>query len=198
MHLETKTEWRSPAYCRYTSQPSVAIASVLSLQNYTFSGVQPNLRTLSPPASPPSLHLILSYQLHMSTHGHKVMPVLLRFGWAKTIETPPASRAFLPKTIETPPVSRAFLPKTAETPPVSRAFLPKTIETPPASRVFSSKMVEIHPYLVCFHQKRLRYTRISHVFIKNKRLSSPEEGVYVRLGFVSDSERRRMVSSRIL
>ena len=198
MHLETKTEWRSPAYCRYTSQPSVAIASVLPLQNYTFSGVQPNLRTLSPPASPPSLHLILSYQLHMSTHGHKVMPVLLRFGWAKTIETPPASRAFLPKTIETPPVSRAFLPKTAETPPVSRAFLPKTIETPPASRVFSSKMVEIHPYLVCFHQKRLRYTRISHVFIKNKRLSSPEEGVYVRLGFVSDSERRRMVSSRIL
>ena len=156
MHLETKTEWRSPAYCRYTSQPSVAIASVLPLQNYTFSGVQPNLRTLSPPASPPSLHLILSYQLHMSTHGHKVMPVLLRFGWAKTIETPPASR------------------------------------------VFSSKMVEIHPYLVCFHQKRLRYTRISHVFIKNKRLSSPEEGVYVRLGFVSDSERRRMVSSRIL
>ena len=198
MHLETKTEWRSPAYCGCTSQPSVAIASVLSLQNYTFSGVQPNLRTLSPPASPPSLHLILSYQLHMSTHGHKVMPVLLRFGWAKTIETPPASRAFLPKTIETPPVSRAFLPKTAETPPVSRAFLPKTIETPPASRVFSSKMVEIHPYLVCFHQKRLRYTRISHVFIKNKRLSSPEEGVYVRLGFVSDSERRRMVSSRIL
>ena len=184
MHLETKTEWRSPAYCRYTSQPSVAIASVLPLQNYTFSGVQPNLRTLSPPASPPSLHLILSYHLHMSTHGHKVMPVLLRFGWAKTIETPPASRAFLPKTIETPPVSRAFLPK--------------TIETPPASRVFSSKMVEIHPYLVCFHQKRLRYTRISHVFIKNKRLSSPEEGVYVRLGFVSDSERRRMVSSRIL
>ena len=190
----------------------MAIASVLPLQNYTFSGVQPNLRTLSPPASPPSLHLILSYQLHMSTHGHKVMPVLLRFGWAKTIETPPASRAFLPKTIETPPVSRAFLPKTietppvsraflpktAETPPVSRAFLPKTIETPPASRVFSSKMVEIHPYLVCFHQKRLRYTRISHVFIKNKRLSSPEEGVYVRLGFVSDSERRRMVSSRIL
>ena len=178
MHLETKTEWRSPAYCGYTSQPSVAIASVLPLQNYTFSGVQPNLRTLSPPSS---LHLILSYQLHMSTHGHKAMPVLLRFGWAKTIETPPASRvflsktvetppvsrAFLPKTVETPPASRAFLPKIIETPPVSRAFLPKTIETPPASRVFSSKMVEIHPYLVCFHQKRLRYTRISHVFTKN-------------------------------
>ena len=181
MHLETKTEWRSPAYCRYTSQPSVAIASVLSLQNYTFSGVQPNLRPLSLPASPPSLHLILSYQLHMSTHGHKAMPVLPRFGWAKTvetppvfcaflpktIETPPVSRAFLPKTIETPPVSRAFLSKTIETPPVSRAFLSKTIETPPASRVFSSKTVEIHPYLVCFHQKRLRYTRISCVFTKN-------------------------------
>ena len=181
MHLETKTEWRSPAYCRYTSQPSVAIASVLSLQNYTFSGVQPNLRPLSLPASPPSLHLILSYQLHMSTHGHKAMPVLPRFGWAKTvetppvfcaflpktIETPPVSRAFLPKTIETPPVSRAFLPKTIETPPVSRAFLSKTIETPPASRVFSSKTVEIHPYLVCFYQKWLRYTRISHVFTKN-------------------------------
>ena len=150
MHLETKTEWRSPAYCGYTSQPSVAIASVLPLQNYTFSGVQPNLRTLSPPSS---LHLILSYQLHMSMHEHKAMPVLLRFGWAKTIETPPVFCAFLPKTIETPPVSRAFLSK--------------TVETPPASRVFSSKMVEIHPYLVCFHQKRLRYTRISHVFIKN-------------------------------
>ena len=153
MHLETKTEWRSPAYCGYTSQPSVTIASVLSLQNYTFSGVQPNLRTLSPSSS---LHLILSYQLHMSMHGHKAMPVLLRFGWAKTVETPSVSR------------------------------------------VFSSKMVEIHPYLVCFHQKRLRYTRISCVFTKNKRLSSPEEGVYVRLGFASNSERRRMVSSRIL
>ena len=63
---------------------------------------------------------------------------------------------------------------------------------------YAPKTVEIHPYLVCFHQKRLRYTRISRVFIKNKRLSSPEEGVYVRLGFVSDSERRRMVSNRIL
>ena len=78
-----------------------------------------------PPASPPSLHLILFYQLHMSTHGHKAIPVLLRFGWTKTVETPSVSR------------------------------------------VFSSKMVEIHPYLVCFHQKRLRYTRISHVFTKN-------------------------------
>ena len=156
MHLETKTEWRSPAYCGYTSQPSVAITSVLPLQNYTFSGVQPNLRTLSPPASPPSLHLILSYQLHMSMHKHKAMPVLLRFGWAKTVETPSVSR------------------------------------------VFSSKMVEIHSYLACFYQKWLRYTRISHVFIKNKRLSSPEQGIYVRLGFASNLEQRRMVSSRIL
>ena len=164
MHLETKTEWRSPAYCGNTSQPSMAIASVLPLQNYTFSGVQPNLRTLSPPSS---LHLILSYQLHMSMHGHKAMPVLPRFGWAKTVETPPVSRVCLSKTAETPPVSRAFLSKTIETPPASRVFLSKTVETPSVSRVFSSKMVEIHPYLVCFHQKRLRYTRISHVFTKN-------------------------------
>ena len=123
MHLETKTEWQSPAYYGYTSQPSVAIASVLSLQNYTFSGVQPNPRPLSLPSS---LHLILSYQLHMSTHGHKAIPVLPRFGWAKTIETPPVFCAFLPKTVKTPPVSRAFLSKTVETPPASRMFFSKT------------------------------------------------------------------------
>ena len=59
-------------------------------------------------------------------HEHKAMPVLPRFGWAKTIETPPASRVFLSKTVETPPVSRTFLPKTVETPPVSRVFFSKT------------------------------------------------------------------------
>ena len=131
MHLETKTEWQSPAFCGYTSQPSVAIASVLPLQNYTFSGVQPNPQPLSPPASPPSLHLILSYQLHMSMHEHKAMPVLLRFGWAKTIETPPVSRVFFSKTVETPLVSRVFLSKRAEIHPVSRMFFSKTdVSTP--------------------------------------------------------------------
>ena len=164
MHLETKTEWRSPAYCGYTSQPSVAIASVLPLQNYTFSGVQPNLRTLSPPSS---LHLILSYQLHMSTHGHKAIPVLPRFGWAKTVETPPVFCAFLPKTIETPPVSRAFLPKTIETPRYLVRFYQKQSKHPQHLVCFYQKQSKLPRYLVCFHQKRLRYTRISHVFTKN-------------------------------
>ena len=165
MHLETKTEWRSPAYCGYTSQPSVAIASVLPLQNYTFSGVQPNLRPLSPPASPSSLHLILSYQLHMSTHGHKAMPVLPRFGWAKTVETPPVSRVFLPKTIETPPASRVFLPKTVETPPASRMFLSKTVETPPVSRTFLPKTVETPPVSRVFLPKTVETPPVSRVFL---------------------------------
>lgn len=35
------------------------------------------------------------------------------------------------------------------------------------SRSFSSKTFEKHLYLVCFSQKRLRNTRISHAFFKN-------------------------------
>ena len=35
------------------------------------------------------------------------------------------------------------------------------------SRSFFSKTFEKHLYLVCFSQKRLRNTRISHVFFKN-------------------------------
>ena len=37
------------------------------------------------------------------------MPVLLRFGWAKTAETPPASRMFLPKTSYCHPPNREFM-----------------------------------------------------------------------------------------
>ncbi len=35
------------------------------------------------------------------------------------------------------------------------------------SRSFFSKTFEKHLYLVCFFQKRLRNTRISHAFFKN-------------------------------
>ena len=35
------------------------------------------------------------------------------------------------------------------------------------SRSFSQKTFEKHLYLVCFSQKRLRSTRISHAFFKN-------------------------------
>ena len=160
----------------YTSQPSVAITSVLSLQNYTFSGVQPNLRTLSPPSS---LHLILSYQLHMSTHGHKAMPVLPRFGWAKTVETPPVSRVFLPKTIETPPASRVFLPKTVETPPASRVFLSKTVETPPASRAFLSKTVET-PLV-----SRIFFSKTSYCHLPNRGLHPI--GIRIKFGMTHNS-----------
>ena len=142
MHLETKTEWRSPAYCGYTSQPSVAITSVLSLQNYTFSGVQPNLRTLSPPASP------LFHSIIFDVHAKVSIPDSLPHFCSSAEALPAIISCFCPSAEPLPATFFHFSPSAEALPATFSRFSPSAEALPAtfgASALFGLRLAAHYP-----------------------------------------------------
>ncbi len=126
----------------YTSQPSVAIASVLSLQNYTFSGVQPNLRPLSLPASP------LFYSIILDAHAKASIPDTLPHFCPSANSLPPYISYVCPSANCSPAYISCVCPSANYSPPYISYVCPSESTSPAtfgASALFGLRATAHHP-----------------------------------------------------